>query len=108
MNIYRGPESLPFYDERHEFVASVNPEKLEASIRDGSYIRFNISKEATERKAVCTARFDSEDIVPMISGLLSRLQAQQATLLEIKKLMKDSVKSPNEKIEKIQKLIKDI
>jgi hypothetical protein len=108
MKVYRGPESLPFWDDRHEYVSSVKPEILEASLRDGSCIKFNISKEATERRAVCTARFDSEDIVPMISGLLSRLQAHQTALLAIKHLIKEENLDGSDKLEQIRQLVQDL
>lgn len=86
MKVYRGPESKPFYDETHEFVSRISPEQLEEGIRSKSQIRFNITKEAVFRQAVCTAVFEEEDLLPMAGALIDRLQASQSALSEIKKV----------------------
>ena len=108
MKIYRGPSTKPFEDDTHELVSEISPEDLENSIAKDSYIRFNITKEINERQAVCTARFDSKDIVPMVNGVMSKLELQQTALSKIKKIMTKSAFSDKKKIEEIQKVIETI
>lgn len=109
MRVYRGPSTKPFWDSTHELVSSVSPEKIESSIRDGSIITFNISKDAaSERQAVCTAHFESEDFVPMINGLMAKLKSQQTAFLEIKSVMKNKELGASEKLQKIHEAISDL
>jgi len=108
MKIYRGPSTKPFWDNTHELVSSIPSEKLEASIRDGTYIKFNITKDINERQAVCTAHFDNEDIVPMINGLMSKLKSQQTALLEIKKIMANQEQNNDAKLDEISKIVKQL
>lgn len=108
MKIYRGPSTKPLWDNTHELVSSIPSEKLEASIRDGTYIKFNITKDNNERQAVCTAFFDNEDIVPMINGLMSKLKSQQMALLEIKKIMANQEQNKDAKLDEISKIVKQL
>jgi regulator of PEP synthase PpsR (kinase-PPPase family) len=102
MNVYRGPESKPFWDDSHEFVSQIKPEELKEGIESDALIQFNISKNATERQAVCTARFEDEDMIPMISGLLSRLNKEQKRLTRIKEIMNDTTTNYDQKINAIR------
>lgn len=103
MKVYRGPSSKPFRDGSHEFVSRVKPEQLEKGIRSKALIRFNITKERLfERRAVCTAQFEEEDVIPMINGLLSRLTSQQECLAKIKEIMGDKSTNTDQKIGAIQ------
>lgn len=106
MRVYRGPNTRPFQDDSHEFVSSITAETLEKSIRDGSYITFDISKNATERKSVCTTRFEDGDIVPMISGLLARLRLQQDALFGIRDVAQDTGLNSDQKMKKINELLR--
>jgi hypothetical protein len=94
-----------FWHGTHELVDTIPPEKLEASIRDGSIIEFNISKEANERQAKCTVYFDNEDIIPMINGLMSRLKSQQTALLEMNAVMKNQEMIEDAKLETVNEII---
>lgn len=107
MKVYRGPYSKPFWDDSHEFVSRIQPEELEKGIRSDALIRFNITKDGTERQAVCTARFEDEDMIPMISGLLSRLSSQQERLAEIKEIMNDETADNDQKINAIRTALSD-
>lgn len=102
MKIFRGPSSKPYWDESHELVARVGPSDLQNGIRSNALIRFNITKDGSERLAVCTARFDDEDIVPMISGLLARLERQQSWLKAVKESLNDDSKDDRQKLESIR------
>ena len=108
MKVYRGPRTVPFWDDRHELVSTIKPEDLEASIRDDLYIQFNITKDGYERQAVCTAKFDYDDIMPMINGLMDRLKKQQHAMQEIRTVVFDQELSNEDKIEKIEDIIKSI
>lgn len=105
MKVFRGPSSKNFMDDTHELVSKVTPQELEKSITSGANIRFNINKDAIERKAVCTVQFEDEDIVPMISGLLSKLKVQQVTLRQIKNIMGNGTLTEKIKIESINKAL---
>lgn len=96
MRVYRGPASKEFspWDNGHEPVAIVKPEELEKSIKTGSYITFNINKESYERQSVCTTRFEEDDIIPMVKGLLTRLESKQS-----------EIKSTKSKLEEIKKIL---
>ena len=102
MKVYRGPSSKPFSDESHEFVSRVKPEQLEKGISSKARIRFNVTKRLYERQAVCTAQFEEADLIPMISGLLSRLTSQQEGLGKIKEIMGDKSTNNDQKIAAIQ------
>ena len=107
MKVYRGPSTKAFEDDSHELVSSITPEELQQSISEGSYIRFNITKEANERQAVCTAHFENKDIIPMINGIISKLFTQQSALTEVKKILKKNKLTDSQKIIAIQKAIED-
>lgn len=98
MKVYRGPSSKPFHDDTHEFVSSVPPEQLEASIRSKALIRFNITKDGFERQAVCTTWFEDADIVPMIDGLVSRLKLGQEALSKIREAITNKELSDSQKL----------
>jgi hypothetical protein len=102
MKVYRGPSSKPFTDDTHELVSRVPPEQLEEGIRSKALIRFNITKEGNERQAVCTAQFEDGDIIPMISGLLARLNANQDCIKQIQATMKVKSLSAQDKLLRIQ------
>ncbi|EHA1127673.1 hypothetical protein FG475_21835 [Vibrio navarrensis] len=108
MKVYRGPKSKPFWDNAHEFVSRVSSKDLEAGIRDGKFIKFNITKEGYERQAVCTAKFEKEDLIPMMGGLLSHLSVQQKCLSDIVSVVKNNVLSREEKMKQIEALIEEI
>ncbi|WP_137805879.1 hypothetical protein [Pseudomonas sp. G(2018)] len=105
MRIYRGPSSKPFWHSTHELVSTIDSEELEASIANGTGIGFDINKDGTERKAVCTVCFDKADIIPIIRGLLVNLEEQQKALHEVKGLVKDAGTSNEEKLRKIGALV---
>jgi hypothetical protein len=102
MRVYRGPSSKPFIDDTHELVSRVPAEQLEEGIRSKALIRFNITKEGYERQAVCTAQFEDGDIIPMISGLLARLNANQNCIKKIQATMNSKSLSDEEKLLSIQ------
>jgi len=102
MKVYRGPSSKPFVDDTHELVSRVEPDLLERGIRSKALIRFNITKDGHERQAVCTAQFEDEDIIPMISGLLSRLSSSQECIQKIRTAMDEDGLSQTEKLAKIR------
>jgi hypothetical protein len=98
MKVFRGPRSKLLSDDTHELVAEISPGELEESIAAHGSVTFNIGKQATERRAICTLVFRNEDIVPMISGLLARLQSQQSALLQIQDVTKDPTLANEKKI----------
>ena len=102
MRVYRGPSSKPFIDDTHELVSRVTPEQLEEGIRSKALIRFNVTKEGLERQSVCTAQFEDGDIIPMISGLLARLNANQNCIKKIQSIMNKKNLSDEEKLLNIQ------
>ena len=102
MKVYRGPSSKSYYDGSHEFVSRVTPEQLEDGIKSDALIRFNVTKDGVERQAVCTAQFESDDIIPMIGGLLARLSANQQCLAKVKATMNDKTLSEKDKLLAIQ------
>ena len=102
MRVFRGPSTKPHWDVSHEYVSKITPEKLESSIKSDSYIRFNISKDSHERQSVCTVRFDEEDIVPMINGLMSRLISQ---LSRIREIMEDDEVGETDTLSEIESII---
>lgn len=108
MKVYRGPKSKPFWDSSHEFVSRVASKDLESGIRDGKFIKFNITKEGYERQAVCTAKFEKEDLIPMMGGLLSHLSEQQKCLSDIISVVKNPALSRKEKMKNIEELIAEI
>lgn len=108
MKVYRGPSTKRFWHGTHELVDTIPPEELEASIRDGSIIEFNISKDANERQAKCTVYFDQEDIIPMINGLMSKLKSQQTALLEMNAVMKNQELTEDVKMEKVNEIIEKL
>ena len=89
MKVYRGPSSKSFSDNSHELVSRVLPDQLEEGIRSNALMQFNITKEAVERQAVCTAQFEDGDLIPMVAGLLSRVKGNQECLAKIRAAMKD-------------------
>lgn len=105
MKVYRGPISKPFLDSSHEFVAQVSPEKLVEGITSDALIQFNITKEANERQAICTAQFEEHDLIPMISGLLTRLTTQIELLTKIKAIIANHSMDDDDKIEAIRNLL---
>ncbi len=102
MKIFRGPSSKSYYDDSHEFVSRITPDQLEEGIRSSALIRFNISKNAVERQAVCTAQFEGDDIIPVINGLLARLTVNQDCLAKINGIVSDKSLSATEKLVLIQ------
>ena len=108
MKIYRGPASTSIYDDTHKFVSRIRPEQLQEGVRSNSYIRFNISKDGVWRQAVCTAVFEEEDLLPMASALLDRLQASQNALSEIKRLCNaDDIDDPG-KVRAIESILRKL
>ena len=83
MKVFRGPASTTFEHDTHELVSRVKAADLEEGIKSGAKIRFNISKVANDRQAVCTVCFEESDILPMIRGLLERLAGRQDLLSQI-------------------------
>ena len=108
MRIYRGPSTVPFWDDRHDLVFTIKPEVLEASISNDSYIKFNITKEGYERQAVCTAKFDHDDIIPMLNGLIERLKKEQEAVIEIQSVIFDQEMKDEEKVCKIKDIVRKI
>ena len=108
MKAYRGPSSKSFWDDSHEFVSRIKPEELEEGIRSDALIQFNITKDGYERQATCTVQFEEADMIPMISGLLSRLTKQQECLTKIKGIMEDNSTNKEQKIEAIQSALSRI
>jgi fructose 1,6-bisphosphatase len=108
MKVYRGPSTKPFHDDTHEHVSTVSAEELEESLAEGSVISFNITKEVNERQAICTTYFESQDVIPMINGIISRLLRQQEALSEIKKIAKKKKLDAAGKIEAIQAIIDEL
>jgi len=106
MKVYRGPSSKPFYDKAHESVSHITADQLEDGIKSNSLIQFNITKDGPERQAVCTVRFEESDIVPMVRGLLVRLQNGQECLAEIKNTLNDKELSEKAKIAAIKKALR--
>lgn len=88
MKVFRGPAKKDLDDDSHVLVATIDPGALEEGVKSHAWLRFNIAKSKNDRQAVCTARFDEDDIVPMIRGLLARLTAQQELLADISKCLK--------------------
>jgi hypothetical protein len=107
MRIYRGPDSKPFYDDTHQFVFRISPAQLRKGIEDDALIRFKIGKNAKERHAVCTAKFEDDDIVPIMAGLLARLEAHQTCLAKIRAVLKEAG-TPESKIKAVQKALWDL
>ena len=105
MKVYRGPQSKPFTDDSHEYVSQIKPNELEEGIKSNALIQFNITKDGYERQAVCTALFEDDDYIPMINGLLSRLNKQQECLSAIKVVMDEGLIANDEKISLIRKAL---
>ncbi len=108
MKVYRGPESKPFYDDTHEFVYRISSDQLQEGSLSNSHIRFNITKEAVFRQAVCTAVFEEEDLLPMASALIGRLQASQNALSEIKKVCGATELDDSAKVRAIQATLRQL
>lgn len=111
MKIYRGPGSKTYPDKSHAFVANISSDALERSIRDGRFISFNISEDRKEQNPVCTLVLEDEDIIPMVSALLSLIpdiQARKKALSDMAEIMDDMLTNPKDKIGKLYKLIGDI
>ena len=105
MKIFRGPKSKSHWDITHTLVSTVSSEELEESIRDGTYIQFNVTKDGYERQAVCTAQFENKDIIPMINGLMSKLKSQQLALLKISEVIKNQELSESKQLRKIKNIV---
>ena len=84
MKVYRGPASTDYTSPTHEQVDTIESEAIENGVRYKSLIQFNISKDGKERHAVGTAVFEDADFVPLMRGLLARLELQQKALSEIR------------------------
>jgi hypothetical protein len=108
VKVYRGPSSKPFRDDSHEFVSQVSSEQLEEGISSKALIKFNITKEANERQAICTAVFEDADFIPMISGLLSRLKLNQEAIAKIRSAVDDKDVNDTQKIRAIQAALKQL
>ena len=102
MKVYRGPKSKPLYDDSHELVSTISPAQLEKGVKSGAWIQFNITKDGFERQAICTAKFDEADLVPMVNGLVSRLATQQGELAEVKKLLQLKSLTDEQKVARIK------
>ena len=105
MKIYRGPSTKSFYDNTHEFVARVSPKALEEGVRKKANIQFNITKNGTQREAVCTAVVEDADLIPLASGLLARLTLQQECLAKIKEIMADKTTDDDDKVSAIREAL---
>lgn len=101
MKVYRGPSSKQFHNESHELVAEIPPTKLEEWVRTSALFQFNISKESNQRQAVCTAKFEEADMIPMIQGLLARLSAQQLSIAKIRDIVSHGTMDSDEKVREI-------
>ena len=104
MKIYRGPNETDFLDDRHALVDTISSEVLKDSIEFNKRFEFNISKDAIFRKAVCNAFFEDDDIVPIVSGAISKLKIQQEKLKNIKEIVENKILSDEEKIVKIKQI----
>lgn len=108
MKIYRGPASLSFDSDAHEWVANVAPEKLEEALKNDRTFSFNINKDASERQSICTVQFEDNDLIPILNGIAVRLQRQQSVLSEIAKITQDREVTDVQKIGKIINMIKRV
>jgi hypothetical protein len=102
LKVFRGPESKPFFDDSHEYVSTISPDVLRDGIDKSSLIRFNITKDGFERRSVCTALFEGDDLVPMIEGLLARLKRNQSAISSIKATMDAVELDPQGKLDAIK------
>ncbi|WPG36733.1 hypothetical protein [Variovorax sp. EBFNA2] len=107
MKVYRGPKSKPFYDDTHELVSTITSKQLEAGVKSGALIRFNVTKDGPERQSVCTARFEDADLMPMINGLVAHLAGQQTKLAEVRAVVSGKNLSDETKIEKITAILRN-
>jgi hypothetical protein len=105
MKIFRGPYEKNFLDDTHKLVAIVSSEKLEESITSGSRFEFNITKDGWQRKAICNAFFEDDDIVPIVNGVMSKLKIQQEKLKEISKILKNIEINNDDKIALIKNIL---
>ena len=101
MKVYRGPASTKFSHDSHALVARVAAEKIESAIKNNTAIKFNVSKEPSDRQAVGHIAFEDSDIVPMAKGVLARLVEQQELVEEIRKCLVSGV-DDSAKITKIR------
>ena len=106
MKIYRGSHLKNFSEVSHPFVARIQPKELETAVQSKTKIRFNITKDATERGADGFAEFEEADIIPMARGLLARLTLKHKCLGNIEKIMADMSTDNQEKITAIQDALK--
>lgn len=102
MKIFRGPKTKAFLDGSHGQVAKVSPDALEVALREKSPIQFNVTKTyGAEKESVCTAFFEEADLLPMMRGLLGRMEKQQARVARIRKLVGDPKLTDAVKLQKI-------
>lgn len=105
MRICRGPKSKCLIDDSYEHVADVSGKDLKNSVRLNSFVEFNITKNGSERRSVCTAHFELEDIVDMVSGLALRIKTHDKLMDRIQQTLKDQQMTCDEKVEAIKKHI---
>ena len=106
MHIFRGPKEINFSDKRHELVDTVSSETLKESIAANKPFEFNISKkDAFDRKSICTAIFEDDDIVPIVNGVISKLKIGEEKLKRIHSIVYHSDFEDNQKIALIKEVL---
>jgi hypothetical protein len=105
MKVYRGPASKPFSDDMHEHVSTVGARELYDGVAQRATIKFNISKDARDRQAVCHLLFEDDDFVPMIDALLIRIKLQQEAISKMRTVLKSKT-SDEDKLFELDTLLR--
>lgn len=102
MRVFRGPASTEWNDKSHELVSVVSPNELQYALEMKVPLKFNISKDATKRQAVGSILFEDRDLLPIVHGILARLEAEEKTLNNLKEILVKNV-TAEEKIAEIKR-----
>ena len=96
---------MPLYHDAHQLVSKVESKDLYEGVTRSAAIRFNISKDAADRRAVCHVVFEDEDFVPMIDALMVRLKVQQSLLGKARDIL-NSADSDADKVVQVQGILR--
>jgi hypothetical protein len=93
MQVFRGPIA-----GTHTWVSRLTGTELEKAVRD-NHVRFSVTKEDfPERESGCTLKFEDGDVVPMIAGLLPRIQMQNECIGRIRAVARSGSESDAQKV----------
>jgi hypothetical protein len=105
MKVFRGPSSTDSLDSSHELVSEVDANQLTECVSSKARIRFNITKDGADRRAVCTAELDDADILALFEGVLARFRGMQECLASISRILSKHELGFEQQIYAIEKII---